>query len=138
MESDAGGLQTSRPSGFPAPTIHVHQSLAAGGNPVTRADWLRRQLSGITGRSIVNWWFWPDANMYRERVLLGGRLANLGGGNTKLAVRTGVAMTHVWGEGNPADAEPTTCALLSPIEAKRHADAMDSRARSLGISPVQI
>jgi hypothetical protein len=127
-----------RPSGFQTPLIHVHQVLAAGSNPVTRTDWLRRQLPGIAGRSIVKWWFWPDANMYRERVVLGGRLANLGGGKTKFAVRWGVAMTHVWGEGNPADAEPATCTLLSPSQAKRHADALDKRATDLGLSPVQL
>ncbi|MBY0111911.1 MAG: hypothetical protein K2Y21_03755 [Phycisphaerales bacterium] len=127
-----------RPSGFRTPLIHVHQSLSAEGNPVTRADWLRRRLAGIAGHAIVKWWFWPDASMYRERVVLGGRLANLGGGKTKFAVRSGVAMTHVWGEGNPSDAEPATSTLLSPSQAKRHADALDKRATDLGLSPVQL
>ena len=127
-----------RPSGFRTPLIHVHQSLAAEGNPFKRADWIRRQLPGVAGRSIVKWWFWPNANMYRERLVLGGRLANLGDGKTKFAVRSGVAMTHVWGEGSSADAEPSTWSLLSPSRAKLHFDTLSSRMTSLGLVPVQI
>jgi hypothetical protein len=126
-----------RPSGFRTPLIHVHQALGAGGSQDRRADWLRRQLAGIGAHSIVKWWFWPDKDKYRERVVLGGRLADLGGGKTKIAVRSGVAMTHVWGEGNPSDAEPATSTLLSASQAKRHLDALERRANTLGLSPVQ-
>lgn len=124
-----------RPKGFSAPEIHVHQAHSDPKNPAPRLAYLRGQLSSIVGRPRINWWFWPESGMYRERVILGGKLAQVGGGNTKFGVRAGVSMTHVWGEGNPVDAEPTTYALLSPSQCKRHADEIRNRAERLGLRP---
>lgn len=127
-----------RPAGFALPIIHVHQVHSNPNNPGTRVAWLRRLIGPLANRGLVHWWFWPEDQMYRERVLLGGKLAQMGGGETKFAVRSGVSMTHVWGEGNPADAEPTTYSLLSAAQAKRHADQLKSRASKLKLAPVAL
>lgn len=127
-----------RPNGFRRPEIHVHQGMGDRGDPVPLAARYQHALSHVGGSTFVKCWFWQKASKYRERVVLGGRVADLGGGKTKLVIRTGVAMTHVWGEGNPADAEPSTWSLLSPSVAKRHADLLDKRIADLGLLPVQL
>lgn len=123
----------SRPAGFPSPSIEVHQALARDANPETRIAWIRSQLPRDRG---IRWYFWPDNDSYRERLVLGGWLASLGANEVRFVGRFGVSFTHVWGEGDPADAEPSTCALLSRHDVHAHARAIQQRSERLALAPM--
>lgn len=125
----------ARPSGAAPPTIHVHRKAPA--NVSAKSSWIRSKLAAVKGGATVFYYFWPD-EPYRERLILGCRLADLGGGRTQPSVRWGVSLTHVWGEGDASNEAPGTQSLLRVTEAKQHLDRLQNQAAALGLVPVQV
>jgi hypothetical protein len=123
-----------RPTGTMPPIIHVHRKAPA--KPAAKAAWVGTQLAGKLFGAEVHYYFWPEP--YRERLVLGCRLADLGGGKLRPAVRWGVSMTHLWGEGNPATEAPSTYSLLPAGAATDHLKRLQDQATVLGISPLQM
>jgi hypothetical protein len=123
-----------RPAGMRPLIIHVHRKAPA--NPAAKAAWVRTQLVGKLFGAEVHYYFWPEP--YRERLALGCRFADLGGGKHRPAVRWGVSMTHLWGEGDPATEAPSTYSLLPAAAGMDHLKRLEDQAKTLGISPVRI
>lgn len=123
-----------RPAGTRPPVVHIHRKAPASRE--AKAAWVRSQLAGRLYGAEVHYHFWPEP--YRERVVLGCRLADLGGGKHRPAVRWGAAITHVWGEGDSAKEAPSTYTLLPMIAATEHLKRLEEQVAALGISPVRI
>lgn len=123
-----------RPAGTKPPVVHIHRKAPA--SPEAKAAWVRSQLAGRLYGAEVHYYFWPEP--YRERVVLGCRLAEIGGGKVRPAVRWGVYINHVWGEGDPAKEAPSHFSLLPPKSAADHLKRIHDQAATLGITPVRI
>jgi hypothetical protein len=93
-------------------------------------------LAGLLFGAELHYFFWPEP--YRERLVLGCRFADLGGGKQRPAVRWGVSMTHVWGEGDLASEAPSHFSLLPMKSAADHLRRIHDQAATLGITPLRI
>jgi hypothetical protein len=123
-----------RPAGAKPPVVHIHRK--APGNPEAKSAWVRSQLAGKLHGADVQYYFWPEP--YRERVVLGCRVAELGEGKLRAAIRWGVLLNHVWGEGNPAEEAPSHFSLLPLKSAADHLTRIDNQSAKLGIKPHRI
>jgi len=126
----------ARPSGARRPTIHIHRE--APPTPEATMASIRRDVASVLNGAEVLVYFWPWREPYRERLVLGCRLADLGGGQLRPSVRWAVSMTHVLGEGDPATEAPGTYSLLTAVKAKEHLDLVQDQAKALGLVPMRI
>ena len=126
----------ARPSGARRPTIHIHRE--APPTPEATMASIRRDVASVLNGAEVLVYFWPWREPYRERVVLGCRIAEIGGGKLRPAVRWGVYINHVWGEGDPAKEAPSHFSLLPPTSAADHLKRIQDQAATLGIKPVRV
>ncbi len=126
----------TRPSGARRPTVHIHRE-APPHLEATMAS-IRSEVVQVLNGAEVLVYFWPWREPYRERLVLGCRLADLGGGKHRPTVRWGVAMTHLWGEGDPAAEAPGTYSLLSTAAGMDHLKRLQLQATALGVRVVRV